>query len=84
MRSAASAVAKLGIGRSFRIHRVCEKHPNEVKVFSRLVVAFPASRVLTPDVAIGQPGQVARFEFSKDTKKGKHHHGRRADVVFVA
>ena len=51
---------------------------------TRLVVAFPKSRVLTPDVAIGQPGQVARFEFSKDTKKGKHHHGRRADVIFVA
>ena len=51
---------------------------------TRLVVAFPKSRVLTPDVAVGQPGQVARFEFSKDTKKGKHHHGRRADVIFVA
>ena len=45
---------------------------------------FPKSRVLTPDVAVGQPGQVVRFEFTKDTKKGKHHHGRRADVIFVA
>ena len=51
---------------------------------TRLVVEFPKSRVLTPDVAIGQPGQVARFEFSTETKKGKHHHGRRADVIFVA
>ena len=45
---------------------------------------FPKSRVLTPDVTVGQPGQVARFEYSKETKKGKHHHGRRADVIFVA
>ena len=51
---------------------------------TRLVVEFPKSRVLTPDVAIGQPGQVARFEFSAETKKGKRHHGRRADVIFVA
>ena len=51
---------------------------------TRLVVDFPKSRVLTPDVAIGQPGQVARFEFSAETKKGKQHHGRRADVIFVA
>ena len=51
---------------------------------TRLVVEFPKSRVLTPDVAIGQPGQVARFEFSTETKKGKQHHGRRADVIFVA
>ena len=51
---------------------------------TRLVVEFPKSRVLTPDVAIGQPGQIARFEFSTETKKGKRHHGRRADVVFVA
>ena len=51
---------------------------------TRLVVEFPKSRVLTPDVAIGQPGQLARFEFSTETKKGKHHHGRRADVIFVA
>ena len=50
---------------------------------TRLVVGFPKSRVLTPDVAIGQPGQLARFEFSTETKKGKHHHGRRAAVVFV-
>ena len=32
----------------------------------------------------GKPGQLARFEFSTETKKGKHHHGRRADVIFVA
>lgn len=32
----------------------------------------------------GQPGQIARFEFSTETKKGKHHHGRRADIIFVA
>ena len=50
---------------------------------TRLVVEFPKSRILTPDVAVGQPGQVARFEFSKETKKNKHHHGRRADVIFV-
>ncbi len=29
-------------------------------------------------------GQIARFDFSRETKNGKHHHGRRADVVFVA
>ena len=51
---------------------------------TRLVVAFPTSHVLTPELAVGQPGQVARFEFSKQTKKGKTQHGRRADVVFVA
>ena len=47
-------------------------------------VEFSKSRVLTPDVAIGQPGQLARFEFTKRTKKGKTQHGRRADVIFVA
>ena len=47
-------------------------------------VVFTKSRVLTPDVAIGQPGQVVRFEFSTETKNGKQHHGRRADVIFVA
>lgn len=51
---------------------------------TRLVVKFPKSRVLTPDVTVGQPGQLARFEFFKEPKKGKHHHGRRADVIFVA
>ena len=51
---------------------------------TRLVVAFPVSPVLTPELAVGQPGQIARFEFSKRTKKDKHHHGRRADVIFVA
>ena len=51
---------------------------------TRLVVAFPTSPVLTPELAIGQPGQVARFEFTKRTKKNKTQHGRRADVIFVA
>ena len=51
---------------------------------TRLVVAFPKSDALTPELAIGQPGQISRFEFSTETKKGKRHHGRRADVVFVA
>ena len=51
---------------------------------TRLVVAFPVSPILTPELAVGQPGQIARFEFSKRTKKDKHHHGRRADVIFVA
>ena len=51
---------------------------------TRLVVAFPTSPVLTPELAIGQPGQIARFEFTKRTKKGKTQHGRRADVIFVA
>ena len=51
---------------------------------TRLVVAFPVSPVLTPELVIGQPGQVARFEFSKRTKKSKTQHGRRADVIFVA
>ena len=51
---------------------------------TRLVVAFPTSPVLTPELAIGQPGQVVRFEFSKKTKKNKTQHGRRADVIFVA
>ena len=51
---------------------------------TRLVVAFPSSPVLTPELAVGQPGQVARFEFTKRTKKNKTQHGRRADVVFVA
>ena len=51
---------------------------------TRLVVAFPESSVLTPDLALGQPGQVARFEFSKTTKKNARQHGRRADVIFVA
>ena len=37
-----------------------------------------------PDVAIGQLGQIARFEFNTETKKGKQHHVRRADVIFVA
>ena len=51
---------------------------------TRLVVAFPTSPVLTPELAVGQPGQVARFEFTKRTKKNKTQHGRRADVIFVA
>ena len=51
---------------------------------TRLVVAFPTSPVLPPELAIGQPGQVARFEFTKKTKKNKTQQGRRADVVFVA
>ena len=51
---------------------------------TRLVVAFPTSPALTPELAVGQPGQVARFEFSKRTKKNKTQHGRRADVIFVA
>ena len=51
---------------------------------TRLVVAFPASPVLTPELAVGQPGQIARFEFTKRTKKNKTQHGRRADVIFVA
>ena len=51
---------------------------------TRLVVAFPVSPVLTPELVLGQPGQVARFEFSKRTKKDKTQHGRRADVIFVA
>lgn len=45
---------------------------------------FGVSPVLTPELVIGQPGQVARFEFSKRTKKIKTQHGRRADVIFVA
>ena len=56
----------------------------KVNTDTRLVVAFPESSVLTPDLALGQPGQVARFEFSTTTKKNAHHHGRRADVMFVA
>ena len=47
------------------------------------VVAFPTSPVLTPDLVLGPPGQVARFEFSKTTKKNVRQHGRRADVTFV-
>ena len=50
---------------------------------TRLVVAFPTSPVLTPDLVLGQPGQVARFEFSKTTKKNARQHGRRADVTFA-
>ena len=50
---------------------------------TRLVVAFPDSSVLTPDLALGQPGQVVRFEFSKTPKKNARQHGRHADVTFV-
>ena len=64
-----------------RYHFGCDIKEN---TDTRLVVAFPISPVLTPELAVGQPGQIARFEFTKRTKKNKQHHGRRADVIFVA
>ena len=39
--------------------------------------------LIESNLALGQPGQVARFEFSKTTKKNARQHGRRADVTFV-
>lgn len=56
----------------------------KVNTDTKLVVAFPTSSVLTPALVIGQPGQIARFEFSKRTKHNAAPHGRRADVTFVA
>ena len=71
-----------GLGKGPVIHQFgCDVKEN---TDTRLVVAFPTSPVLTPELVVGQPGQVVRFEFSKQTKKGKTQHGRRADVVFVA
>lgn len=49
---------------------------------TRLVVEFPKSVILKPELVIGCTGQICRFEFSKDTKKERAH-GRRADVCFV-
>ena len=70
-----------GIGRRQTIHEFgCDVKEN---TDTRLVVEFPTSPVLTPDLVLGQPGQVARFEFSKTTKKNARQHGRRADVTFV-
>ena len=34
---------------------------------------------MASELADGQPGQAARFEFSKQTKKGKTRYGRRAN-----
>ena len=70
-----------GIGKGPSTHEFgCDVKEN---TDTRLVVAFPESSVLTPDLALGQPGQVARFEFSKTTKKNARQHGRRANVTFV-
>jgi len=47
--------------------------------------AFPTSPLLSPELILGQPGQVARFKLSKISKKsrGQRQHGRRANVTFV-
>ena len=70
-----------GVGKGPTTHEFgCDVKKN---TDTKLVVAFPDSSVLTPDLVLGQPGQVARFEFSKTTKKNARQHGRRADVTFV-
>ena len=56
----------------------------KVNTNTKLVAAFPSSSILTHALAVGQPSQLARFEFSKRTKHNAAPHGRRADVTFVA
>jgi len=73
-----------GIDSKIKVHEFgCDVKEN---TDTKLVVAFPTSPLLSPELILGQPGQVARFEFSKISKKskGQRQHGRRANVTFVA
>ena len=62
------------------------QYPCDVKenTDTRLVVAFPRSRTLKPDVLVGLKGQVARFGYSSSSSRKGPLHGRRANVTFVA